>query len=347
MADQLISVGRSIFKRLRDMLDGSHAEVNCVVPQDHYGIQQYLAPNGEIVAVPLYKLVGDVFFGADVDTSLWTPTPGTGNISITGGQLVMSTGATADGSTSVVSVHTARFSGLAPNKLRAPLQCPDGGTANNIRRWGVGTALERAFFELDGSVLKCVTRRNGTDTAVSSGSFVGQYGTGFTMGVNSHFFEVIYQPRQIVWLADNKIIHTKSAVAAPWANNLHMPIFFENFNTNGSTTNVELQVRLATIARFGIPEVQVDGHFHAGTTAGILLKRGPGNLHFMNLSGVQNLARVILYDGVDATGSVIDDTGAMGPQTIPLSLPYGGEAYNNGLFMVKSGAACNTKVVYE
>lgn len=315
---------------------------------DHYGVQQYNAPNGELAAVPLYKLVGDLFFGSTLDTGVWTASVGTGgSASLTGGQLVLSTGTTANNATSVQSVHTARFSGLAPNKCRIPSQCPDGGTANNTRRWGVFTTTDGAFFELSGTTMKCVTRKASSDSAISSGSFNGQFGTTFTAGTSSHFYEIIYQPRQVVFLADNKIIHTLSASATPWAETLHLPLRFENTNSGGSTTNVAFDIRLGTIARFGISEVQKDSYYQAGTTAGVVLKYGPGVLHELVLSGITNNANVTLYDNTAASGTIIFSTGAMPANATPFALNLGSVAFNIGLTLVVATAAANAYVVFD
>jgi len=321
--------------------------------QDHYGTQQYIAPNGELVTVPLYKLVGDAFFGTVLDTNIWEATPGTGNISVSG-QLVMQTGTTANGAAYVRSVHPARFSGLAPNKCRIPMSLPDGGTVNNVREWGVavGTAnstVDAAFFRIDGPIVQCVVKKGSVETVVATaGNMNGQFGTTFTAGRSSHFYEVVYQPRQVQFLADNKIVHIHSAAADIWANTLHLGLWFANYNKNGSTTNVTMNVRLGTIASFGIPQKQVSSYYQQGATAngGVILKVGPGNLHIANLSNVPNGASMTLYDGTSNAGSIIDGTGAMGPQTSPLSLPYAGKAFDNGLFLSTVGAM-NASIIFD
>jgi len=321
---------------------------------DHYGTQQYLAPNGEVVAVPLYKLVGDTFFDSVLDTGRWTASVGTGGYAaVSAGQLNLSTGTTANNATSLTSVHVARFSGLAPNKIRATLQLPDGGTANNVREWGIattsaGATVDGAFFRQNGTTLQLVTKKSGVETVIaSSGAFNGQYGTTFSVGTNSHFFEVIYQPRQVVWLADNKIIHTYSAAATSWTGNLHLKIWIANYNTNGLTTNVDMQVRLLTVARFGVADTQVDGYFQQGLTAGVILKYGPGTLRSLILSGVTNNSVVTLYDGTSTSGTVMFSSGTMGAQTQPLALNASDEAFNDGLFLTVTGAASNAWVHFE
>lgn len=317
---------------------------------DHYGVQQYLAPNGEVVAIPLYKLVGDSFSGATLDSGLWTTTLGTGgSATISGGELTLSTGTTANNAVELTSVHIARFSGLAPNKLRIVIQLPVAGVVNSIIHWGMLFAdnSNGASFRMNGTTFELTTLKNGVESVIASGSFNGQYGSTFTPGTTSHFYEIIWQPRQVVWLADNKVIHTLNANATPWTETLHLPIHIGIVNSGGSTTNVSVKCRLATAARFGIPQTQPDGFWQAGTTAGVQLKQGPGNLWGVALTGVANGADVTLYDGTSTAGSVIFSTGAMGPQTAPLSIPLYGEAFNTGLFLTVTGAAANAKISFD
>ncbi len=319
-----------------------------VMAIDHYTTKNYLAPNGEVTSVPLYKMVGDAFATSTIDTTIWTASLGTGGAgAIANAQLSLSTGTTANNSVSLQSNHLGRFSGLAPNKIRIVVQLPDTGTANNTRNWGVFSTTDGAFFQLSGTTFCIVTRKTSTDTKVCNGSFNGQYGTTFTVGTNSHFYEIIYQPRQVIFLADQQIIHIVNAAATTWADTLTLPIRYENTNSGGSTTNVVLRSRLATIARFGIPQVQMDGFFQQGLTAGVQVKLGPGNVHYLNMSGVSNNAVVTLYDGTSTAGTVIFSSGTMGALTQPLSIPLGGESFNNGLFLTITGAAANAGVVFD
>lgn len=326
-----------------------HLSVHQYGAQDSRGIEHYNAPNGEFVSVPLYKLCGDSFGGDVLDTAMWTATLGTGGTAVTTtGQLELSTGTTANNATSITSVTLARFSGLAPNKVRIPLSIPDGGTANNIRQWGMAITTDGVYFELSGTTLNLVTRNNSVDTIrATNGAFNGQFGLTFTIGTTSHFYEIIWQPRQVVWLADNKIIHTFNAAAAPWSGTLHFPIYLSNSNINGSTTNVVLQVRLATAARFGIPQMEKKGTFVLGTTAATIIKHDIGNFHDITLSAIANNARIIFYDNIAASGKVLFDTGAMPANTTPISLSMGGMHFNLGLTVVISGAAANVLVVWD
>lgn len=337
------------------VLASDHSTINThpIGFDDHYGVSQYLAPNGEVAAVPLYKLIGDVFTGAAIDPNFWTTSLGTGgSANITGGQLVVSTGTTANNAVEITSNGIGRFSGLAPNKLRIVQQMPDTGVVNNVRHWGIGTfaggvLTNGAFFQMNGINFELTTVRSSVTSTISNGTFNGQYGATFTPGTVSHFYEIIFQPRQVIWLADNKIIHTLSAINNPWTDNLHLPIHFGSVNSGGSTTNVSFYVRNASIIRFGIPEIQPDYAFVQGTTAGLNLKNTPGDLHGLTLSGIVNNSVVTLYDNTTATGTVLWTSGPMTNNTYPLDLPMGGISFNVGLSIAITGAACNALVKYD
>jgi hypothetical protein len=315
---------------------------------DHYGTPQYFAPNGEAVAVPLYKLAGDSFGGDLLDPALWTASLGTGGTATTNtGELVLSTGTTADNVTSVTSVTTAFFSGLAPNKLRIVVQLGDSGVANNTRRGGMFTATDGAFFELSGTTFSLVRRKGGVDTPIRNGFLNGQWGSTFSPGTTSHFYEIIYQPRQIIWIADQKTLHVYNSAAAIWTNTMHLPIRMENFNSGGSTTNVSMSCRLATAARFGIGDMEKKGTFQSGTTAATVIKRQTGNLHDITISAVSNNSQIILYDNTAASGKILFDTGAMPANTIPISLTMGGVHFNVGLTLAITGADSNCLVIWS
>lgn len=310
---------------------------------DHYGVQQYLAPNGEVVAVPLYKLIGDVFTGASIDPNFWTTNLGTGgSANIASGQLTVSTGTTANNAVELTSVRTARFSGLAPNKLRIVVQLPDTGVANNVRHWGMWTATAGATFEMNGTTFQLVTRKDGVDSAIASGSFNGQYGTTFAPGTASHFYEIIYQPRQVVWLADNRIIHTLSASATPWSNDLNLPIHIGNVNSGGSTTNVSFSLRIATIARFGIPQIQpTKKYIHGAGT--FLLKNTPGNLHSIVINSNTGTT-IAVYDALSAVAGT--EIALVNPNQIT-TLNYSQLPFSTGLTVVTTGATIDCTIVYE
>lgn len=61
-----------------------------------------------------------------------------------------------------------------------------------------------------------------------------------------------------------------------------------------------------------------------------------------------NGATVDIYDGLTSAGPKIWSSGAMGAKTDPFPVNFNtGEQFQTGLYVVKSGANCNTKVFYE
>lgn len=320
---------------------------------DHYGTSQYLSPNGEVIAVPIYKLIGDIFTGPTLDPNFWTATLGTGgSASIVNGELVVSTGTTANNVVEVTSNATARFSGLAANKIRMVQQLPDTGVVNNVRHWGCGiftggVLTNGAFFQMNGTSFELTTVRSSVTSTISNGTFNGQYGATFTPGLDVHFYEIVYQPKQVIWLADGKIIHTFLASVNPWTDQIHFPIHFGSINTNGLATNVTFKLRNATIVRFGIPDIQPVSVFLVGLNAGQNLKNSPGNIHSIKISSVTNNAVVTLYDSLTATGTIIWSTGPMTNNTFPFNIPMDKTPFYIGLSIAITGAACSVLVNYD
>lgn len=332
----------------RSLDNDGHLQIHSYGNQDSYGVEQHLAPNGEVTAVPLYKLAGDVFTGNPLDTNFWTPTLGTGGTTtVANGELTISTGTTANNAVELTSVRVARYSGLAPNKFRSVVQLPDAGVINNVRHWGLWTATSGATFEMNGTTFQVVTRKGGVDSVITNGNFNGQWGKTFTPGLTAHFYEIIYQPRQVIWVADNKIIHTLSASTTPWTDELHLPIHYGNVNSGGLATNVSFSVRHGTVARFGIPDIQPLGVFTVGLNAGTNLKNSPGNLHGIVLSGITNNSVVTFYDSLTATGKVIWTSGPLTANGLPFEIDMKKIPFSIGLTIAITGANLNVLTMYE
>lgn len=326
--------------------DGS-LQVSVQSQHDNHGFNQYNTPFGEQLAVPIYRLAGGLFYDSVLDTNFWTSSIGTGGtVAPTNGTLILSTGTTANNTTSIVSVRTARFTAGQPNKFRHIMQLPDTGTANNTRRWGVFTTTDGTFFELSGTTLRLVTRKASVDTQVNNGSFNGILGSTISLDTNSHVWEINYTPDKVYFFIDGTLIHTASFNIS-WSATLALPIRMENNNAGGSTTNVSMNVVVSVVLKQGIPQTQPIGKTQAGTTAGVTYKLGAGNLHGIVISNVTNNAVVSLYDATSVTGTPIWTTGAMSNQTIPLDIDFQNMPFFNGLSLAITGANCNTLVIYE
>jgi hypothetical protein len=321
---------------------------------DHYGTKQYIAPNGELVSLPLYKLVGDSFATASLDPNMWASTlVAGGTAEISSGELLISTNTTANGSATVESVSVARFIGLGPNKFRSLFRFAVVNAPNNTRDWGVDTITQTdgALFRISNGVFSIVTKKGGIETVIADGStskpFNGQYGTTYTIDNDYHNYEVIYQPRQVVFTIDDKILHTAKTTSSPWSNTLHLHAHFQNTNTGGSTTNVTMQSLLGVVSRFGIPETQEKSYHQSGITAGTVIKVGPGDLHGLTLSALGNNTDITIYDNTAASGRILFASGPMPANTTPLAIDKHGINFNIGLTIVIATTTANVDVYYD
>lgn len=330
-------------------LDG-YLQVAANHVEDDSGFTQYYTPFGEQVSVPLFRLTGSVFNGNALDANFWTAASGVGGtVAPTNGFLTLSTGTTSNNSVSVQSVYIGRFVAGEPHKFRTLLKLGDTGTVNNVRRWGTFTSgpTDGAFFELNGTTLNLVTCVATTCSRVANGTFNGNEGNQLVLDTNSHFYEIVFTPAVVFFYYDNELIHTQQFPTGPWSSTLDLPIRMENINSGGSTTNVSMFTSAAVLLRMGLPATQPVSKFQSGTTAGVTLKTGSGNLHGCIISNVTNNAVVTLYDNTAASGTTIWSSGAMGAQTIPFSLDFKGIEFNTGLTETVTGAAANVLCTYE
>jgi len=317
--------------------------------EDKYGFGVENTPTDEMRVITPYRIVGATFTGTVLDPNFWTASLGTGGAATVGGaQLIVSTGdAVANNSVVVTSAKTARYVGGSASRFRSIFRIPDSGVANNTRRIGAFTTTDGAFLELSGTTFKIVTRKDSVDTAVSNGSFNGQLGLGIIIDTNVHTWEIYWQNSKTIFTVDGSVIHTVFATTNTWSSHLDLPIRIENTNSGGLQTNVSLNVRTATIHRLGASSTQPISKYQAGTTAGVVLKYGPGNLHGIAISGVNNNAVVTLYDNTAVPGTIIWSTGTMGANAVPFDIDFKGLAFSIGLTLVISGANANATVMYE
>lgn len=318
--------------------------------EDKYGFEVENTPTDEMRVVTPYRVVGATFTGTVLDTRFWTASLGTGGAATVGGaQLIVSTGdAAANNSVVVTSVRTARYIGGSALRFRSVFRIPDSGIANNIRRIGAFTTTDGVFLELSGTTFKIVTRKDSADTAVANGNFNGQLGLGIIIDTNVHTWEIYWQNSRVVFTVDGSVIHTVSATTDTWSSQLDLPIRIENTNSGGLQSNISLNVRTATIHRLGNSLTQPTSYYHAsGTTTGVQLKYGPGNVHSIIFGSAANNAVITLVDNVTGSTPPLWVYTATGALAAPVSIDFKGMPFSTGLrFIVASGNASFT-VVYE
>lgn len=315
--------------------------------EDHNGFNASYSVNGETIGASLYRIVGGSFSGGVLDTNFWTASLGTGGTIATDGEITIHTGVTANNTVTLNSVRVARYTAGSANNFKTIVGIPDGGTANNTRRWGAFTTTNGAFFENNAGASRLATRKEGVTTYVENGTFNGHHGAWHLPGTTHHKYEIIWTSTKVMFMVDGHIIHTVNSSETPWTGSIHLPVRYENFNLNGSTTDVLMTVRHGFIHKIGIPQTQPTSKFIQGLNAGTILKYSPGNLHGMILSGITNNSVVTLYDNVAASGTVIWTSGPLVSNGLPFMLDMKGIPFSSGLTVAITGAKMNIMVMYE
>lgn len=317
---------------------------------DGYGFSPEFTPNDEMRTITPYRIVGSTFSGTTLDSNYWTlaNSAAGGTAPLLAGEMEVKSGATANNVTSVTSTRTARYIGGSSNRWRGIIRLPDVNTANIKRRWGVFNATDGAFFELDGTTFRIVTRKT-TDTQVNSGSFNGAVAS-YTPTTNNTTYEIYYNNSKVYFVIGGVLIHTVTAATATWANTINLPARIESGNYNDSVTTTSIYSRNMVITRLG-PAVTLPRYYYfaVGQTAGVVLKVGQGNIHSLLISQVSNTANVSIADAASGTTPLIWTSGGMGANTVPFPVPFGpvGCPFFNGLTLIVSGANAAVTVIYE
>lgn len=200
---------------------------------------------------------------------------------------------------------------------------------------------------MNGTAFRLATRNGGVTTYIEDGTFNGHHGSHHPVGTDTHKYEVIWTTSKVYFVIDGHVIHTVNSISAPWTTQLHLPIRYENFNLNGSTTDVVMNIRHGIVQKIGIPQTQPTSKFIQGLNAGTVLKYSTGNLHGMVLSGITNNSVVTLYDGTSVAGTVIWSSGPLTSNGLPFMIDMKGIPFSNGLTVAITGANLNVLVMYE
>lgn len=321
---------------------------------DCFGFDARFTPMNEIRTVTPIRLVGAQFDGTTIDTHFWIETNASGgDSSQTDAQLILETKTTANGSTKIHSLRRARYVSGSSNRFRAVIQLPDTGTANNKRRWGIAwgasmpTITDGAYFQLDGTTISVCVMNGGVETKIDNGSFNGASGATHIPDTNAHTYEIFWTNSSVWFAIDDFFIHKVTTTTDTWSDTMHHHIFIDNVNSGGSSTNVIMRCRAASISRLGSYLTQPTSRYQSGTTAGIVLKYTPGNLHGITVSGVSNNSVITLYDNTAASGTVLWSSGSMGALTTPFFINLFGIPFSIGLTLVIGTANSTVTVVYE
>jgi hypothetical protein len=316
--------------------------------EDRYGFAVENTPNDEMRVITPYRLVGATFSGSVVDSNFWTTGSGSGSIVATSAQVILTSSSYVLGNQTLQSVRSGRYIGGSSNRARMVVRLPDTGSASNIRRWGAFTTTDGAFFELNGTTLKTVTRKTSVDLATSSGSFNGTLGKAISVPTNVNTWEIYYNNSKVYFGVGGEILHTMSASSTTWTDTLHLPIRFENLNSGALSSNLQMNIRNGIISRMGSAASQPTSYYFAsGQSAGVTLKIGPGNLHSIIVNSGTNGAVITLADSANAATPVITAMTVSPSTTTPYTLDLKGLPFYTGLRLIVASQNASLTLIYE
>jgi hypothetical protein len=211
--------------------------------------------------------------------------------------------------------------------------------ANNVRRIGAYNSDSGFFFQVNGTAFSIGTRRSAVDTLITNGTFNGNYGLFWNPSVDTYYkLEIEYGNHGANWYIDGKLLH--SLGPGHWTNTNTLPAYMENFNYGGQTIDSSFDCLGLTILGQGEFITNPAYKYLAGATSQ-LLKVGAGVFH--RIMNNENSGNITVYDGLDATGRIIcqiDLAKVLGP--LEFQAPF-----DNGLYIVQTGAGAKITLIYE
>jgi hypothetical protein len=323
---------------------------------DSYGNAVEASIEEELKVTQVFRATGAVFNGT-LDSNFFSNSLAAGGTAaVSGMECTIATTTTSGSSAAIISNTVSRYQGLGAHLFRAIIRLGDTGAVNNVRRWGAGVALPYAdgpCFQLSGTTFSIGFVAGGVFTGVASGSFNGTgSGTGgtWTVDTNYHAFEIYYNQIEAKFSIDGECIHVITAGASLSVSTRHFKTIISNVNTGvGSAVNIYCAGMV--IARLGSIVSQPKSFWQSGTTAGVLLKTGPGSVMKMACMASNNNAVVTIYDGTSTGGTILFQsaplTTAMGNVQIDFASIGGGMQFQTGLFLTVTAQNANVLTIYE
>ena len=305
-------------------------------------------------------LAGDVLYGQTLSDLLWY------SLSINGGSTFgaageqrLETGTTADGQVILQSRKKSRFMISQFNISHFGIQMePTGNLAdpNCITEIGNVTFLDDAgnlnasangiYLRVQGDPVtpqwSVVNVKNGIETVTPYASWNGAQVDNFNPSPNLAVYEIQYNAGTAFIFQGSNYVHRLTGGTSTYAGTYNFPVALRIRNINGNTNNNSFGSRAAGAYRLGEERGEL---ISRGLTADTLIKTGAGYVGKASLSRTGSAGgsgNAIIYDGVDATGTVIGRIDVGGDDVKGITLDG---TYSNGLFVTIAGTGTNTLTI--
>jgi len=292
------------------------------------------------------RVAGGVFNSTTLDSNYFTSTVGAnGTATVTGSVLAVTTTTDSGSNAAVTTSSLARHVSGNSYYFRSAVIIEDVGAANNVRFWGAATGVvptDGYWFRLSGTTFSIVTMNSSNPTVVSSGSFNGA-STTYALDTNYHTYEIYYTTSKVLFVIDGVLIHTVRATTASIVGIRHLKPTISNVNT-GVGSAVTISSMFLTINKLGVENSQAKFLHVNGANAGVLLKRGPGNLRDVLVNASANGSTVSIYDALSATNAIALLSFATAADAVAMRYDV---LFNIGLYLVTTNAATDVTIIYE
>ena len=257
---------------------------------------------------------------------------------------MLSTGTTDGNDVRLQTVSIARLMGGSFNVAMSQVQFPVVNVAGNVRKWGPFDGTNGFYYQLSDSTLSTCVIKDSTVTKVDNGSFNGQLGTYYNLTTSPRGYEIYYGGVKAYYTVAGTLLHTATATSSPLTSTRHLPMRFENNNGAGITTNVAMNIPIATIYRLGKEKTSPKYLYIIGNNNTTVCKSSPGTLHRIMINDGAAGSSISIYDNATGAGTIIgifatDSLAVI--TTIPFDVPF-----YNGLTIIVNNTV-NFTVIYE
>jgi hypothetical protein len=323
------------------------------------GARMIVDQNGAAKLGEAIILAGDVLYGQNLSDFLWYDLSVNGGTTFgAAGEQRLETGTTADGQVILQSRKKSRFMISQFNISHFGIQLDPAGNltdSNTITEWGnvsflddagaLNTSANGIFFRVQGGsppVWSIVAVKNGVETETPLAGWNGAQKDNFNDSPNLSVYEIQYNAGTAIFFQGSNFVHRLAGLTSTYAATYNFPVALRIRNINGNTTNRSFGSRAAGAYRLGEERGEL---ISRAITADTLIKVGAGYVGKASLSRTGSAGgsgNAIIYDGVDATGTVIGRIDVGGDDVKGITLDG---TYSNGLYATISGSGTNTLTI--